>query len=121
MDAYGDPALRDTADQQSLEWLEHLIEEAGGDDRTLLRLIRDNYRVTLTHAERLRQARNEAARRLRDEHVPMTEIAAEAGVTDSFMSRQLIAGGASRRADRTRTPPQASGRPFQVYRGGRLA
>lgn len=97
------------ADDLSQELIAKIVAEAGGDDRALLRLLADNSEVTKRHQDRLIAARDDAARRLRDAGVPMIDIAEDAGVTDSYLSRRVIKNGATRILDRTK--PRRRRRP----------
>lgn len=81
--------------------------------RELLRLVDIGLKASERHQGRLRTLRLDTAKELRDAGVPMTEIAAEANVNDSYLSRQILADGGKRRIDRTRrrrrrnVPPQS--------------
>ena len=94
------------ADDRSMWVIKNIVDEADGDDRKLLRLLAENATVTKRHKERIEAARDAAARRLRDAGVPMIEIADEASVTDSYLSRRLIQKGASRRRAFPRPKPR---------------
>lgn len=94
--------LGQVADSISIDMVNKLKHEADGDDYKLLDLLKENAEITKEHLERVWAARDEAAQRLRDAGVPMTEIADWAGVADSFLARRLIGAGGKRRVDRTR-------------------
>lgn len=85
------------------EWyLAQIVEEAGADDEKLLRLLAQAMEETEEHAERIRNIRDDAARRLREKGLPMQRIAKLAGVTDSALARRILNAGATRRVDRRR-------------------
>lgn len=94
--------LGQAADGISVDMVDRLKQEADGDDYKLLDLLKENAEITKRHQERVWSARDEAAQRLRDAGVPMTEIADWAGVADSYLARRLIGAGGKRRVDRTR-------------------
>lgn len=96
-----DPIERE-ADSRSMEFIARLIEAAEGDPYAELALINIGLKASERHQERLKAHRLELVQQLRDEGDPMTEIAAAAGVGDSYLSRLVIQAGGARRSDRTR-------------------
>lgn len=96
------PATWENVDEASRWWIDNIIAEAGDDDEELLRKCREQTEAAEAHLERVRQVRDGAVQRLRDEGVPMTDIAKLAGVTDSALSRRILARGGKRRVDRRR-------------------
>jgi hypothetical protein len=85
--------------------IDRITEIAGDDDRLLLRLLRPVAEVNSQHKERIMSVRDDAAKRLREAGVPMVEIADEAGVTDSYLFRQVIKRGSKRIKPRRRQRP----------------
>lgn len=90
------------AEELSLEFIEYLQKEADGDPESLLRLLDAALEASRRHQGRLKALRLEAAKEMRDAGVPMKEIAKAANVNDSYLSRQILADGGTRRSDRTR-------------------
>ncbi len=83
------------------EDLDQLLDQAG-DDQARLLLLAEYVAAYTEHLDYARQLRNATALRLRARGVPMLQIAAAAGVGDSYLSRHAIASGSPRRVNRRR-------------------
>lgn len=101
--------IEQRADDISMNFIETLVKEAGGDEFKLLAAIDSGLRASRRHQERLKALRLEQMTAMRNAGVPNTEIAEAANVNDSYVSRLAIEGGAKRIVDRTR--PRRRRRP----------
>jgi hypothetical protein len=94
-------AVERESDEISMRYIDELMAQAD-DPYAQLALIRVALEAVDRHAERLKALRLGIVVQQRDAGDPMTEIAAAAGVGDSYLSRLVIRAGGARRSDRTR-------------------
>lgn len=87
-------------------WVKRIVEVADGDDWELLRMCREQVEAAEHHRERVLEVRDAVVERLREQGEPMTAIASVAGVTDSALSRRILARGGKRRVDRRKRRKQ---------------
>lgn len=92
------------AEQASLEWIDRLTKDAGGDDMRLLELIVEHARIAEAHQERLRDERDAAFVRLRNSGVSNIAMTTVTGMSNSGIARRAIKAGAPRRVNRRKGP-----------------
>jgi hypothetical protein len=76
-----------------------LVEQAESDEEAV-RAYSAHIRCVESHLESVRELRDDAAARLRTAGMPMVRLAALAGVSDSHLTRRILANGGKRRVDR---------------------
>lgn len=95
-------AIERESDEISMRYIDELMAQAQDDPYAQLVLIRVALEAVDRHSERLKALRLGVVKQQREAGDPMTEIAAAAGVNDSYLSRLVIEAGSSRRSDRTK-------------------
>lgn len=95
-------AIKKQAEALSKSFIEQLEKAAGDDPAVLLEVVDAALQASKRHQDELKAIRLGAVQKMREDGVPMTEIAEAANVNDSYLARLVIMAGAPRRVDRTR-------------------
>lgn len=99
------------ADERSVAFVQQLRDEAKGDLFAELELLDVGLQASKRHSDRMKARRLEIVKKLRNDGIPMTEIASAANMNDSYLARKVIADGGKRIVDRTRVRRRRGGSP----------
>jgi hypothetical protein len=97
------------AEASSDEWIARLVEESRDengkvDDEKLLLLTQEHLDIAKQHAERVRDVRDEAMVRQRQTGVSNLDLTKITGLSDSGISRRILAAGGKPRVNRRGEP-----------------